>query len=78
MDDVFDVKQAKKVEYEWSSVDDCIRKLIEYRKRGENVYIEIGNFVLYSSNVTLGISESIEYFLYREGFLKDDGDDLER
>ena len=78
MEDVFDVKQAKKVEYEWSSVGDCIRKLIEYRKRGENVYIEIGNLVLYSSNVTLGISESIEYLLYREGFLKDDGDDLER
>ena len=77
MIEAFDIDKAKKVEYDWNTVEDCIKKLIEYREKGENVYIEIGRFVLYSSNANLGMVNTLKYFLYQGGFLKDD-DDLER
>ena len=77
MKEAFDIDQAKKIEFEWSTVEDCIKKLIEYREKGENVYIEIGGFAIYSSHANLGMVDTLEYFLYQDGLLRDD-DDLER
>ena len=56
--------KAKEADFEWDTVEECINKLIECKKRGENVFVNIGNYVVYSKDAAKGLISQLEYLLY--------------
>ena len=73
-----DKRYAKKANFEWKSIRECVQKLIQCRENGENVYVTIGEYALYSSDVTISIVDTLEILLSKEKHVRNIEEDYER